>query len=688
MKNKSLHKLTIILILLLFSNILIAQNKEPFQMKNWELKQYAKDAKMKKRNVIALKYYNELYERKPNNPKYQYNVAFYSFQTQNYTRANEIFLDIYIQKKYKYLEALFYYAETCRILGENAKAKKNYEEFITITKNKHLKLRYFASNAIASINLIQDSSLLKNVQIHHLNTTINHPHLESSPIIINDSVFIYSSNNLDTIKIVENTYTQNTSKFYAAYKTDDKWTGSQAPPKPFFRIPEHCTANGAYSPDKTRFYFTVREESKRGYHVSRIFVTELIDDEWTEPEKLQNKINIPFYNSTQPTVGQTFDNNLEVIYFVSDRKGGLGGNDIWFTVYNKIHKTYTKPANAGGYINTPGDEITPFYDNKNKTMYFSSNGLPGFGGFDIFKTIGAISNWIPAQNIGTPINSSFNDIYFSKFQNKNKGFFISNRTEALDWGQENCCFDIFLFDSKNIDKIEITGQLIVPVVTINNEIEKIINNQEIIPDTTSIYLSNTIVSLNIQDTDSSYFSLFKDTTDQTGRFHFNVEKEQDFTMTINASGYSFSSCDFSTRAVNKDTLNISCLKAEPEAEKNIILKNILFEFNSSELTENSQKYIDSVIVPIMKYYQNIIVEIGAHTDYKGSADYNLELSQNRAESVVNYLTSVGINSNRLVAKGYGETKHLVPERNPDGSDNADARHLNRRVEFKIIGLTD
>lgn len=664
----------------------MAQNKEPFQMKNWELRQYAKDAKKKKRYVIALKYYTELYARKPNNQKYKYNVALLYYKTNNYTNSKEIFFEIYSNKKYKHIEALYYYAESCRKLGEIVEAEESFMKFVDICPKKFQLLKYFALNAIESINYKQDSCCMNNVQIIHLNKTINYPHLETSPVIINDTCFVYSSNSLDTIKIVDNKSFNNLNVFYVATKINGNWNGGGVAPKPFVNITDHSIANGVFSPDKTRFYFTVKEPTNRGFSVSKLYVSERINGVWSDPQKLKNKINLPFYNSTQPTVGITFDPNLEVIYFISNRQGGLGGNDIWFTVYDKIHQTYTVPSNAGGYINTPGDEMTPFYDNKNKTMYFSSNGLPGFGGFDIFKTIGSVSNWIPAENIGTPLNTCFDDLYFSKFQHKNKGFFISNRTEAYDWGQENCCFDIFMFDALDNNKIIITGQLLSPLLVINQEIEKIINNDDYVLDSTASFLGNTVVNLEIQDqVDSSYFSLYRDTTDNMGRYQFTIEKGQNYLMSINAKGYLFSSCDFSTQAITNDTLNVDCLKAIPDSNQNIILKNILFEYNSADLTLASKVYLDSVIVPIMQYYDNIIVEIGAHTDNKGSFDYNIELSQDRAESVVNFLVASGISSIRLIAKGYGETKHLVPELNADGSDNSNARQINRRVEFKIVG---
>ncbi|MBN2893287.1 MAG: OmpA family protein [Bacteroidales bacterium] len=691
MKHKYLISIVTLLFFVLLSFEAISQEKSIESLKKWELKEYAKNAEETFNYAMALKYYQELYSRNTKNSAYKFQTAFFYYKTRDFNSSKKLFNELYEEKGYKYKEALFYTAEINKIQGNYSEAEVKFNEFIDIYNNKNdLRLKFFAIQAVEGIKLTVDSNFKKDVYIIHLNTTINHPHLESSPIIINDSAFVYSSYNIDSIEFVNiSAKSCPVSSFYLAKIINNSWTGGLPPPEPYYNIPNYCTANGAFSPDKTRFYFTMKSVNEMGVPISNLYVTEKINADWSEPFKIENKVNIPFYNSTQPSVGKTYDPNLEVIYFVSDRPNGWGGKDIWFSVYNKIHKTYSEPINAGGYINTVGDEMTPFYDNINKIMYFSSNGLPSFGGFDVFKSIGDITNWTPAQNIGSPINSSFDDFYYSKFSNQEKGFFISNRPEALDWGSENCCFDIFMFDINEPEKINITGQLEVPLVSLNHEIDSIFEtNQFDEKQQFDKYISNAIVNLNIKNNlDSTYFTLFTDTTDNKGVFSFNVERGNDYQININATGYLFSSCEFSTKN-QIDSLNLENIRVEPEVEQNIILQNILFEFNSAELTQDSKNYIDSVIVPVLEKYDDIIVEIGAHTDYKGTFEYNMELSQQRAQSVVNHIVAAGISEKRIIAKGYGETKHLVPERFSNGDDNPEARKLNRRVEFKIIGFVN
>ncbi|MBN2664754.1 MAG: OmpA family protein [Bacteroidales bacterium] len=677
----------LLIVLMFFSTTIFAQN--PATLKNWELKQYAKNAMLKNDYVMSLLFYNELLLRKPNNSKIKYQVALLNFKIRDYEKSRDLFLDIYNKSNNKHSEALYFYAENSRILGDYSTAEIYFTNFIdNCNDKKHVELLHLSELALQGIGLSKDTNFIENYYVHNLNKTINTPHLESSPIIINDTSFIYSSFGIDSVKIINSSsQTCPKSSYRYAKLVNNDWVGGGSPPAPFFNIPNQSTANGAFSLDKKRFYFSVKELNDRGLQVSQLFVTELINNVWSEPVKLGNKINLPFFNSTQPTVGSTYLSNLEIIYFVSDRSGGWGGKDIWFSVYDKIHQTYTEPTNAGGYINTLGDEMTPFYDADNKIMYFSSNGLVSFGGFDVFKTIGELANWVPAQNIESPINSSFDEFYFSINKNEPKGFFISNRTEALDWGNENCCFDIFSFDMQYSNNLIITGQLVVPDATVFNSINKLLTNSDSIADSSNLYIENAIVDLKIHNiVDSSYVTLFSDTTDNNGRFSFTISRGYDFSMTVNSQGYSFSSCNFSSDYDFQDTVNLDCINVEPNFDKNIVLENILFEFNSATLTESSVAYIDSVIVPVLMLYNEIIVEIGAHTDKVGDTDYNLQLSQDRAQAVVDRIVAAGIPVSRIMAKGYGETKPRMCETFADGSDNASSRQQNRRVEFKILGF--
>lgn len=150
---------------------------------------------------------------------------------------------------------------------------------------------------------------------------------------------------------------------------------------------------------------------------------------WTEPVSLGAEVNDPKYTSTQPAIGlNTQKKGEEIIYFVSDREGGKGGYDIWYTSFDNRNKTYKPPVNLGSEINTSGDEVTPYVDAQTQTFYFSSDGWQGLGGLDIFKSIGGMKKWTHPVNLGYPVNSNYDDLYYVLSpSNKDNGMIVSNR---------------------------------------------------------------------------------------------------------------------------------------------------------------------------------------------------------------------------------------------------------------------
>jgi hypothetical protein len=149
--------------------------------------------------------------------------------------------------------------------------------------------------------------------------------------------------------------------------------------------------NGNFSPDKKKFYFTRCEQVTDSMKMHcDIYLSEFKGGQWSEPQRLDDKINYPGYTNTQPAMGTSKQG--DVLYWVSDRPNGDGGMDIWFSTIDKSGK-FSNPQTVGRKINTAGDEATPFYDSKTGVLYFSSNGQIGMGGYDIFKTRGAQKKW-------------------------------------------------------------------------------------------------------------------------------------------------------------------------------------------------------------------------------------------------------------------------------------------------------
>ena len=182
-------------------------------------------------------------------------------------------------------------------------------------------------------------------------------------------------------------------------------------------------------------------------------------------------------------------------------------------------------------------------------------------------------------------------------------------------------------------------------------------------------------------------TIAKDTTNIPGKYTFSAERNNDYLIEITDKKYLKNKISFNTKNLSDsekiilDTVNLEQIPSKP-----IVFHNIYFEFNKFNLTQNSKVIIDTTLLEVMQEYPQIIVEIGAHTDAKGNDNYNLELSQKRAESVVNYLIDKGISPKNLIPKGYGETIPMAPEITPEGIDLPEGREKNRRVEFKLIGI--
>ena len=175
------------------------------------------------------------------------------------------------------------------------------------------------------------------------------------------------------------------------------------------------------------------------------------------------------------------------------------------------------------------------------------------------------------------------------------------------------------------------------------------------------------------------------TTDKNGNYHFELDKDKNYKILVKNYGYF-------EKKVAVNTFNLKCADTVtissaliPYLPKVTIQVNIYYDFDKYNLTESAKQTIDSMMLPLFDIFPNGVVEIGSHTDSIGTELYNMDLSQNRSESVVNYLISKGIASDRLVAKGYGMSMPLAPNKNSDGSDNPEGRQLNRRTEMKIVG---
>ena len=260
-----------------------------------------------------------------------------------------------------------------------------------------------------------------NIVVKHLSANVNTPETEFAPMPFGDEALYFSSTMGKKAEI------------YRSIKNGNIW-GKSTPIENFPNIDEHF-CNGSLTPDASRFYFTICNDVESwGGRTSKcaLYVSRRLGKRWANPERLPDYLNEVDATTTHPCV--VHEGNTEILYFASNRKGGMGGMDIWYTTreINSNANDFTLPINAGSKINTIGDEITPYYNQVDDALYFASNGHVSIGGFDIFMSKGAKSRWEKVKNPGLPVNSSADDFFFVKTTSGKGGFFVSNRMFEME----------------------------------------------------------------------------------------------------------------------------------------------------------------------------------------------------------------------------------------------------------------
>lgn len=669
-KNPPFHVFLIGFFLWASSSVSLCQEVDPSELlekKNGKTWRLAEEAKRTNNNYLALNYFEQLYAKDSTDVSLLLEMAELYRLTKNYKKT-ELFYGKIIASKAgdRHPEALFY-------LGQAQKNNEKYNEaIITFGKFKKVmgsvsddRLKKLYKTELDGCQLGLNPSEEK-VQVQNLGEKVNAPHIDFSPIPLGDGKIIFGSYKEDRERVYQLNDTLpleiDKRKFFIAEKKFDTWNRTGVLPGPF-NDANLDVANGCYSFDSTRFYFTKCEPNWQYNMICSIYESVLKNGKWSEPEKLNELVNMPDFTSSHPTMGREATKNAEVLYFVSNREGSKGGMDIWFSIYDARKKTFKKPRNAGSRINTVGNEMTPYYDLQSKTLYYSTDGLPTIGGLDIYTNVGETSKWETSVWAGKGLNSSADDLDFALKPSNRGGFFVSNRPGGQSLYHETCCDDIYEFEYSAF--IEILCRLC--IYGPNRE------------------LLNGDATVNVYIADSSGQLLVSTKTMADLCNDFQLRPGKKYVFEVKKEGYFPKTASVSTEGIIQSTKLKEVVELEKIPSEPIIIGNIRYDFDSPNLTQDSKNILDTTLLVLFQKYPNVKIEIRAHTDSKGSDDYNMRLSQKRAESVVKYLKSKGVPESQMIGQGYGETLPLVPNETPDGKDDPIGREKNRRTEFKIIG---
>jgi len=409
----------------------------------------------------------------------------------------------------------------------------------------------------------------------------------------------------------------------------------------------------SWFPDKEHNVITDRLE---------IYSAKLIDGQFVEITPFQ------YNNKKEYSVGHpTLSPDGNILYFVSDMPGGVGETDIYYCVKND-DGTWDTPQNAGDIINTPGKEMFPVIE-KNGDLYFSSDGHSGMGGLDIFRSTGSEATWSEPENLKYPFNSSKDDFAILFTEEGKTGFFTSNRNNGQ--GAD----DIYSFKYVPPPPPPVPTTLILSVTTW----EKMDNG-------TLAILTDEISVMHTESSDPN--QKMKITNVGDGKYEAVVNCDSKYI--VGAASTKFFATPTQTFETHCETFNDTVfLKFVLERivlQKEIVIENIYYDYNKANIRADAALELNK-IVALLKENPAIIIELGSHTDSRGSDKYNLDLSQRRAESAVQYIIDNGISQNRISAKGYGETKPV--NKCTNGVRCSEKEHqMNRRTEFKVTGFVE
>lgn len=667
----------------------------------------------------AARYY-EAYCKEKEDYKAMFQLAECYRYTRNYAAAELWYDKAYKANPQKNVKALYYYATMLKTSERYAEAKGHFKSF----KKEYAGAKDFSVySALVKQQLIACDSAPSyianplNMAVNPLDNSTNTEGMEYMPIFLDNNAFVYATEALDSLGANSGLDSLVPPKFFEATYAGNRWMTKDDWTMNVQETPNLNAMHGAFSPDMQRFYFVRCEKGKKKFLSSKykpdlckIYMTKNTFGTWQAPEELPEIINAKKTSNIQVAIGNESKKNDEILYFISDREGGRGGYDIWYSIFMSKKNEWRAPKNCGNKVNSAGDEISPYYDAVTRTLYFASNGFAGMGEFDIFRSNGEMSKWTPAENMGYPINSPYDDYYFALSPNGKKAFFATNRVGTMTGGQETCCDDLYYVDYEDVKfDIPVTGRV---YELVDNKLSSIVDKsfsttsttdsvqvdltsaEGNVNDSTQVaaapekeikYLAGSRVALYIGNSNEKVF-IASTETDSTGRYYFTVEPNHQYILQFEnvRSGSAF--IPFSTRGITEpDTLHLKDYGINSLTKEALVVKNIYYEYGKFRLKKEQKDILDESVVSLMREAPEIVVELSSHTDDHGGEAFNMKLSQKRADEIVNYVIKQGIEKERIIGKGYGYSVPVAPNKFDDGTDNPDGRAMNRRTEFKVIG---
>lgn len=609
----------------------------------------------------SLDYYMKYQEENKKDLSIQAKIAELNFILRDYKKAVNWYARVLNKdKKGEYSHLKYNYARALKMDESYEDAILAFSDVIANTQDPVLKK--MAETELKGCQIAPKMEQNSRLTVTNLGKTINKATTDASPFITPDGTqLFYASLNSDSAVTLDGKVEDYFLKIYSSKKDGDKWTAGELLNDQVNRE-GYYTGNPSISRDGKRMYFNRALLSGNIMTESKIYVVTLGPDGWGAPKEVAG-VNGDFI-AKHPMTGELF--GKEVLFFSSNMPGGHGGFDIYYATY-KADDVYTDPVNLGTSINTIADEVTPFY--KDGKLYFSSEGYPGMGGLDIFSSTWNGTGWSVPANLGKGFNSSVDDMYFTIDDAGYNGFLVSNRPGGRSLKSKTCCDDIYSF---NIEKFK---------ANVNTQVFDA-SSGKVVQQYNAQLIEMTQDKMGATETKNS---------GKSNSVDFPLVLEKSYAIIISKDGYYPDTIkSINTVALTKDETfkyKVNLKPKEPEfeiysTEEPIRLNNIYYDYNDDKILPSAEGDL-SLIFDLMKQYSDMVIELSSHTDARGDDDYNMKLSQRRANSAKNWLVKKGIAGERIQAVGYGETKILNKCVN-DIECTDDEHRFNRRTEFKIV----
>lgn len=637
----------------------------------------------------ALSWFESLYEDDPGNTAVLHRIAAIQYELRDYEAAESWYSRLVRRDKDRsYPYARFIYAKTLKINGNYEDATEEFNRFLQ--KTEDAAYRKLAENELAGMTMTSGMAANDKISVSNAGDGINSPSTEQAAFQ-HDGRLYYSSLRSDSIIVIEDAKQDNIyAKLYTAERIQGGTWSAGNVVEGINKVGYHTTSATITEDGQTMYFTRCTIEGKQRCNIYRAAST---DGNFGGAKMI--KLGENKYSFKHPSVGVL--DGKEVLFFTSNMSGGYGNWDIYHVEIQG--DSYGKPINAGSRINTVGSEQSPFL--QNDALYFSTNGLPTIGGYDVYESLWIDEAWNTPTNMGSEVNSRVDDMFFSFAEDGYHAYVVSNRPGTISLKSETCCDDIYTLTF--LDRIPYDV-----VATVVNQ-------------KTGLPVKGSTVELYEVAPNKRFIDVLQD---DISEYNFTLRGDRQYRFITVREGYFADTTDFdtynlveATKIKKKITLDPVPPPPLPPPPPVVIappppapapyvppvstpadqivtygfvlprLDTIYFDYDRHRV-KSSERLVLNDVASKLNQFPQLVVEVASHTDSRGENDYNYRLSEKRTAAAIKYLKKRGVSEAQLIPRYYGEDLPVAPNTTMEGDDNPEGRRKNRRTEFRIIEGTN